>query len=229
MRPANLPSQWLALLDGKIAHASIADEGTPAGEADREGGRNSHLTSIVGALQRQGLAPQAILAAVNAENHATCSPPLGDDEVLRIVDSIGRYPPEAATERSDAAEAVMQAVLTADFAGGAHLRFEKDGFFWCYNCKLWRPVQHKWVEGRVLEHLEKYPLRTKQNTASVVGQVRTLLEAKLASNDDRLSFLSDPFGEIAVSKAQDSDLAAPLTVSTTMSRFLSCAVATRRH
>jgi P4 family phage/plasmid primase-like protien len=192
IQPAELPPQWLARLERKVDRVSAVDTETGPSTVVREGSRNSHLVSIAGSLQRQGLSPQAILAALNAENQANCSPPLGDDEVQRIVDSIRRYPPGAAVERSDAAEAVMEAVLTADFASGAHLRFEKDGRFWCYNGKLWQPVQQKWVEGRVLNHLEKNPLRTKQHTASVVGQVRTLLEAKLASNDDRLSFISDP-------------------------------------
>jgi putative DNA primase/helicase len=189
LEPAALPRRW----EERLSRDGSPVDGTDAEGVVREGERNNYLASIAGALQRSGASQKAVSAALVAENEAKCRPPLHNDEVLRIATSIAKYPPERATgERADAAEVLMASVLHNDFAAGKHLRFEADGRFWHFSGKLWQPVPDKWIEGRVLECLEASPLRTGQNTASLMGQVRKLLEAKLATNDDRLSFVSDP-------------------------------------
>ena len=58
-----------------------------------EGGRNNFLTSEAGKLQRIGLDPAALLAAVHELNRTRCRPPLSDSKVDVIVRSILRYPP----------------------------------------------------------------------------------------------------------------------------------------
>jgi replicative DNA helicase len=57
------------------------------------GGRNQTLTSLGGTMRRRGMARDTILAALRAENDAKCAPPLEDDEVVRIADSVSRYEP----------------------------------------------------------------------------------------------------------------------------------------
>jgi hypothetical protein len=65
----------------------VVCEGThiPAGQ------RNVTLTSLAGAMRRQGASEATILAALAAENQR-CDPPLPDAEIQGIAASIGRYP-----------------------------------------------------------------------------------------------------------------------------------------
>ena len=91
--PAVAP-EWLARQVGPKTSGTHADgTGTIP-----EGQRNTHLTSLAGAVQRKNMAPAAILAALLAENAARCTPPLADDEVAKIAESVARYTPAASTE-----------------------------------------------------------------------------------------------------------------------------------
>jgi hypothetical protein len=62
-----------------------------------EGGRNNLLTSEAGKLQRIGLEPPALSAALHALNQTRCRPPLPDPEVEAIARGILRYPPQPST------------------------------------------------------------------------------------------------------------------------------------
>jgi len=64
-----------------------------AGSEIAEGGRNATLASLAGSMRRRGMTPEAIEAALLAENAEKCVPPLDDDEVRTIARSIGRYEP----------------------------------------------------------------------------------------------------------------------------------------
>ena len=46
------------------------------------------LTSFAGTLQRSGASPEALSAALAAENHAKCSPPLDPAEIETIIGSV---------------------------------------------------------------------------------------------------------------------------------------------
>ncbi len=78
-----------------------ADEGAGAGgvarevlgEPIREHRRNVSLTSVAGSLRDRGLDEGTIGAVLLAVNRVRCVPPLGEAEVHRIAESIGRYPP----------------------------------------------------------------------------------------------------------------------------------------
>lgn len=83
-KPADAPA-WLARPTTKATSAHENGIG--------EGGRNAHLTSLAGTMQRRGMTPAAILAALRAENAERCSPPLADEEVARIAASVSRYAP----------------------------------------------------------------------------------------------------------------------------------------
>lgn len=67
--------------------------GAPSAGTIAEGGRNAALASIAGRMRNSGMSVDAIEAALLAENAARCVPPLDDDEVIRIAQSIGRYEP----------------------------------------------------------------------------------------------------------------------------------------
>ncbi|CAE6864602.1 DUF3987 domain-containing protein [Burkholderia sp. R-69980] len=58
-----------------------------------EGGRNNALLSLAGTMRSRGMSPEALAAALHAENKARCEPPLPDNEVGAIVRSVSKYQP----------------------------------------------------------------------------------------------------------------------------------------
>lgn len=78
------PKTELPKHTGKIIHA--------------EGGRNMALTSLAGAMRRQGVAEETLIKALLAENEAHCVPPLESEEVIKIAVNIFKYEPEPAYE-----------------------------------------------------------------------------------------------------------------------------------
>jgi putative DNA primase/helicase len=191
-KPAKLPKTWLNRLR-KDDSASKKDNSTAQPEGRiLEGQRNSKLTSLAGTLQRAGTSPTAIKAALIAENDAKCTPPLDEAEIKKIVASITKYPATAPIgDGADDAERLMQLVLERNFSRGTHLMLGTDSRFWHYDVRLWRPVSDQWVLKTVLETIEANPVK-KQNTASLMGQVMTVLKAKVAVKDDVLGFVADP-------------------------------------
>ena len=85
----------------------------------------------------------------------------------------------------------MQLVLERSFSRGKHLILGTDGRFWHYDIRLWRPVSDQWVSKIILETIQANPVK-KQNTASLITQVLTVLKAKVAVKDDVLGFVADP-------------------------------------
>ena len=65
----------------------------PINERITEGQRNAALTSLAGTMRRREMSESAIAAALLEENAQRCTPPLLEDEVRRIAESISRYPP----------------------------------------------------------------------------------------------------------------------------------------
>ena len=61
------------------------------GEYIPEGQRNSTLASLAGMMRNKGMSREAIEAALMVENENRCDPPLDDDEVASIAESISRY------------------------------------------------------------------------------------------------------------------------------------------
>lgn len=57
------------------------------------GTRNEMLTSLAGSMRRRGMSQQSIFEALKAENIRRCVPPLPDNEVLLIAESVSRYKP----------------------------------------------------------------------------------------------------------------------------------------
>jgi hypothetical protein len=83
MQPTAAPA-WLGQVQPKAER--------PNGKA-AEGARNSTLTSLAGVMRREGMTPEALEAALLAENTRRCDPPLDDEEVRRIAHSVSRYEP----------------------------------------------------------------------------------------------------------------------------------------
>lgn len=84
---ADLPA-WLIAKASKPVLAIVL----PPDNAIPEGQRNSTLLSRAGSMQRSGMAPSSIEAALQEENRQRCSPPLPEEEVASIVANVAKYP-----------------------------------------------------------------------------------------------------------------------------------------
>jgi putative DNA primase/helicase len=75
------------------------------GEILREGKRDTILTSLAGSMRRRGMTPEEIFVGLSAVNQR-CDPPLEEEQVRKIANSMGRYEPvngeEIALEPSSA-------------------------------------------------------------------------------------------------------------------------------
>ncbi|MFZ2349911.1 MAG: AAA family ATPase [Candidatus Bipolaricaulis anaerobius] len=85
--PAPLPDWAMELL----AHPTKPPKVVAVGKTIPEGKRNSELASVAGAMRRKGATAEEIRAALTEMNKRAV-PPLPDDEVARIANSIARYP-----------------------------------------------------------------------------------------------------------------------------------------
>jgi hypothetical protein len=63
------------------------------GEVWTEGTRNTSLTSLAGTLRRRGAGADELKACLDVFNLSRCDPPLDDDEVAAIAESVAKYEP----------------------------------------------------------------------------------------------------------------------------------------
>lgn len=88
---APMPSWMLELLKVKTpSHAAQYASGQGFYEA---GTRNSSLTSLAGTMRRRNMAKETIYVALQSENERRCSPPLPEEEIKSIVESVSKYAP----------------------------------------------------------------------------------------------------------------------------------------
>ncbi|MFZ0914499.1 MAG: bifunctional DNA primase/polymerase [Candidatus Korobacteraceae bacterium] len=91
LEPAVLPDWLLARL--RSGNQRQANNVTTAREVLLEGQRNNGLTSLAGIMRHRGMSQESIEAAILTENQKRCDPPLDEDEVHRIAESVSRYEP----------------------------------------------------------------------------------------------------------------------------------------
>jgi putative DNA primase/helicase len=70
-----------------------SSEESPSDGSISEGSRNDTLTSLAGSMRRRDMSKDSITSALLKENQRRCSPPLEDDEVYQIVESVCSYDP----------------------------------------------------------------------------------------------------------------------------------------
>ena len=88
---------WLGQAFAPRRAVSASGDASPAVAEDGKipnGRRNAELTSLAGSMRRRGMTQAAMVAALRVENDTRCDPPLPDDEVVTIAESVGRYQPE---------------------------------------------------------------------------------------------------------------------------------------
>ena len=127
---ADAPAHLIELARGGKRIKSAAPM---SGRAVEEGGRNDTLFRMASGLRARGLSPEAIFAAVQAENTARCVPPLDADEVERIVQSAMRYDPG-----SDHADTELGNARRLVDALDGDARFEPASRDWfCWDGRRW--------------------------------------------------------------------------------------------
>lgn len=90
-----LPKRILAALNSSKPSTKAQQQGAPIPETKR----NATMTSIAGAMRRQGADQAAIEAALLEINARQCAPPLPEREVLAIAGSVARYEPQPETSQ----------------------------------------------------------------------------------------------------------------------------------
>lgn len=88
---ASLP-EWIRRVMSQET-ISQNQSGNPSISAILEGQRHNTLVSLAGTMRWKGMSPKAIAEALLIENHSRCTPPLPDQEVTRIAQSMIRYEP----------------------------------------------------------------------------------------------------------------------------------------
>lgn len=91
--PPAPPPEWLLSPVQAPQGAQARQSATAAGPVIEHPNRTPHLTSLAGTMNKRGMDPTAIEAALLAENAAKCSPPLPPGKVQAIARDIpARYP-----------------------------------------------------------------------------------------------------------------------------------------
>lgn len=84
------PPLWM-LIKNKPKQSKDKKQSNNKVEQIPSGERNGTLTKLAGSMHRKGLSSSAILAALSEHNKEYCSPPLGQDELKRISESVSKY------------------------------------------------------------------------------------------------------------------------------------------
>jgi hypothetical protein len=108
-----------------------------------EGKRNNAMTALAGKLRRTGLGRDSICAALIYENEQRCNPPLPDDEVMAIANSVAQYDTGTPKHKQDS-----QATLLVDLAEGIELFHDAEG--------------NSFATVAIADHKETSPIRSKR-------------------------------------------------------------------
>jgi P4 family phage/plasmid primase-like protien len=101
IEPALMPGWLMNAMRAEARRTVSTGKPNLPGERITEGGRNNRLTSLGGALRRQGADLATIEASLLAANDNLCDPPLHEGEVRAIARSVVRYEPDQrATEKA---------------------------------------------------------------------------------------------------------------------------------
>ncbi len=142
----------------------------PKGESDGkipEGSRNSHLTSLAGAMRRKGMGLNAIEQALLRENEEKCSPPLDEREVKSIVKSCAKYPEASKLVEPPLTEAGNAERLAHSV--GNLVRYRADRKKWMVSGKnVWRQDDSGLVFEHVISLARLLKNLAKQNTDASV-------------------------------------------------------------
>ncbi len=186
---ADCPPWLIKALQDRQSPKTVTGPGTgadPATEFILEGTRNDTLTRLAGSMRRGNFTPEAIMAALTAENEKRCRPPLPLDEVERIAKGILRYPPGNNPSGQPSDDAAMDGGLSPDIIKKQGLiklladeilknhYFAQDagGQLYQFTNGVYRPGGENLVRQRVKSILTKWekPVKWSSRLADEVGE-----------------------------------------------------------
>lgn len=189
---AKLPSKWLAFL--RVGSTTPKEQPRKKVQKDDhreqeimvEGSRNDELTRLAGQMRQTGLEEAELVAALRAINKRRCKPPLPDDEVRAIAQSVARY---HAGHSADPGEQLANAFVKK-IGAGSLLRYERDGRFWTWSKNCWLPVDDNVIQADLLKLAPSVPTTARRK--GLVQDALALLKMRSAVRDDALHFRADP-------------------------------------
>ena len=162
--------KWKPKVNGSV-FSGIRNAQVPLAQSPDEivtGGRNSFLTRMAGRYRRGGMSGEEILAALSSINETRCSPPLSDNEVQRIAQSVARYEPEPeAVEISDRLQLGSEVEIAERIVGEMKAEtptiFDRSRF-WRYeeDNGCWESVDEDVVSKRVMK-MDGHPVFVRVN------------------------------------------------------------------
>lgn len=190
---ADMP-EWLIAEIQKTGTAVITKKkvAKPEKRVIAEGGRNNYLTQLAGSLRRKGVSEEGILSTLVAENNAQCKPPLENEIVKKIAQSVARYEPESAENEFKMTDVGNAERFRAMFFGEVkYCGVYKKWFIW--NGQRWEKDENGRIVNYAIEavrsimvyadmlpdgdkrkELIKHSLRSESN-----GKLRALLEVAM--------------------------------------------------
>jgi len=95
---------WLLTLlrSASTQNSNGAPSAKPIADRIAQTHRNTDLTSLAGSMRRRGMAAEEIYAALAEVNRRRCDPPLAQDDIRKIAESVSRYQPLDANQQRHA-------------------------------------------------------------------------------------------------------------------------------
>lgn len=149
--PLSLPAWALQMFPNGNGNHTQPQQPIP-GKKIGQGRRNQKLTSLAGSMRKRGFSQTAIEKALLDYNKQNCYPPLTDQEVLAIAQSIAKYAPARAPTDDELADEWLKLYPDTAYGLGEFRRFT-DGY--------WPVVALKQVECEIL------PILTGAKTSGV--------------------------------------------------------------
>jgi len=180
-----MPMEILTAINGSKPASSKSMPGTQKASI-AEGERNSTLTSLAGSMRRRAMSAEAIESALLVENNERCQPPLDDEEVRKIVESVCKYKPTEDVHLTDATNAELLAELH-----GGELRYDyKRGRWLRWSGYYWRPDKDGEVSRLAIEAartrlvraaaIEDLPLKKRVTSWAINSENRAKVDACLS-------------------------------------------------
>ena len=175
---ADVPKWILTALNKKVRRKGSKAKKTN-GDIE-EGKRNSTLISSAGSLRQQGLEFEDIETELQQINTARCKPPLDEDEVVGIAESVMRYDPEP-----------TPIPYRATRNGLIWLKPTKDGVSFVPLTNFTATIKSSVVQDDGVERSQNFEIEAKLN-----GKTKTISVS--ASNYASLNWIIDGIGPLAV-------------------------------
>lgn len=188
VKPAPMP-KWLLDLatggNGETEHEVKRAAPLPAMISD--GSRNNMLTSLAGTLRRRGLEEFTIYKSLQAANAEMCNPPLPDDELRKIAESVARYEPAAPLTGAKRGKAEP---LTDDVIRD---RWLEDHTMTCYamedwhrySAGVWQRVEEGVIRSEILRVIEASREDGVKPSSGKLSSVYELARTKLWTDSKR--------------------------------------------